>query len=398
MAAEGSLLYYGSLCKSFMDSSPYILIGGDIAPTVFNEAVFRLGAGRRLLGDQAQVVGQAELSVFNWECPLVNGTRNGVLKTGPALAAHPECARAVEDAGIKALVLANNHIRDHGDAGVRSTLETLGQTGCRVLGGGLDLDQARQPFTAQCGSYRIGVVAMAEHEWSIAGLRRAGANPLDLIGLVRLLQSKDEAWDKVILILHGGSELYAFPSPRMLQLSRFLAEQGADAVVWQHSHCAGCLEEHAGCTIVYGQGNAIFWWPGQPRGWYEGFMLKLQPRPQPGFNAELRPFAQVGPQAGLRALQGEERRVFLSQLDARSLECRDPANIAKRWAEFCRANQSTYLGWLLGHSRLFEAASRFLPGQSCFCSKRRLAVLLNALRCETHREASLKVLEQTLNI
>ena len=37
-----------------------------------------------------------------------------------------------------------------------------------------------------------------------------------------------------------------------------MAENGADVVICQHSHCIGCYEEYQGCYILYGQGNFHF--------------------------------------------------------------------------------------------------------------------------------------------
>ncbi len=64
--------------------------------------------------------------------------------------------------------------------------------------------------------------------------------------------------DKIIVILHGGIEYYPFPSPELQDKCHFLIEEGADIIVCQHTHCAGCIEEYLNGYIIYGQGNLIF--------------------------------------------------------------------------------------------------------------------------------------------
>ena len=75
--------------------------------------------------------------------------------------------------------------------------------------------------------------------------------------------------------MHGGNEGYPYPSPRLMDTCRFLVEQGANAVICQHSHCVGCYEEYRGGHIVYGQGNLIFDASIPPPGWNEGVLVRL---------------------------------------------------------------------------------------------------------------------------
>jgi len=44
------------------------------------------------------------------------------------------------------------------------------------------------------GDFSVGVAAMAEHEFSIAGRNRWGANPLDLIRFTRELAVRRRSW------------------------------------------------------------------------------------------------------------------------------------------------------------------------------------------------------------
>ena len=102
---------------------------------------------------------------------------------------------------------------------------------------------------------KIGFIGLSEHEFSLATEESWGANPLDLIDYIRNIKANSSEYDYLVVLLHGGSEHYPFPSPRLMETCRFLVEEGANAVVCQHSHCAGCYEEYLGRHIVYGQGN-----------------------------------------------------------------------------------------------------------------------------------------------
>ena len=43
--------------------------------------------------------------------------------------------------------------------------------------------------------------------------------------------------DFVLVIVHGGSEHFQLPTPRMQATYRFFVDAGADAVVNHHQHC-----------------------------------------------------------------------------------------------------------------------------------------------------------------
>jgi poly-gamma-glutamate synthesis protein (capsule biosynthesis protein) len=101
-------------------------------------------------------------------------------------------------------------------------------------------------------SIRIGILALAEHEFSIATKNSPSANPLDLIEFVRSFKRHRDDFDYVIVLLHCGKEHYPYPSPKLQKTCHFMVEEGANAVICQHSHCTGCYEDYAGGHIVYG--------------------------------------------------------------------------------------------------------------------------------------------------
>ena len=216
----------------------------------------------------------ADLSIANLECPLTD-VDSPIPKSGPALRASPACIAGLKNAGIHVLNMANNHILDHGAQGVESTLRLAESAGMAAVGAGRNREEVRRILIRTVDGIRIGILGVAEHEFSIAGDASAGANPLDLIDMVRSLAAHRKEWDHLIVLLHGGKEGYPYPSPRLMETCRFLVEQGAGAVICQHSHCVGCYEEYRGGHIVYGQGNFVFESPSPPPGWNEGVLVQL---------------------------------------------------------------------------------------------------------------------------
>src|SRR6185503_10439903 len=161
-----------------------ILIGADICPIGDNLPHFEAGDARRLLNDLLPEFKAADLAIANLECPLIEQSAP-IQKTGPTFGASRSCIRAIKNAGISLLGLANNHIMDHGPSGLRNTIEVCAAHDIAIVGAGENLEKAREIVVTTIGNVRVGVLAMAEHEFSIATKDSPGASPLDLVDFVR---------------------------------------------------------------------------------------------------------------------------------------------------------------------------------------------------------------------
>ena len=101
-------------------------------------------------------------------------------------------AESIRRTGFDVVILANNHLRDHGEAGVLSTLEACSNAGIRTVGAGRTLDEAERPLVIDGKGLRVGVIAGCENEYSAATTLRAGANPIDPIRLQQQIAAPAE--------------------------------------------------------------------------------------------------------------------------------------------------------------------------------------------------------------
>lgn len=155
---------------------PTLIIGADICPIEANGPYFRKGDGASLMNDLWEEVNQADLVMANLEGPLVDSP-SPIVKTGPTFGEPTDCIQGIKAAGIDVLGLANNHIMDHGAPGLRSTLAACQRAGVLTVGAGENLAAARKILVRAVGGLRIGLMAIAEHEFSIATADRPGAAP-----------------------------------------------------------------------------------------------------------------------------------------------------------------------------------------------------------------------------
>ena len=237
---------------------------------------FEEGDARSLFNDLLGEFEQADLAVANLECPLIE-KQTPILKTGPNFGEAPACINGIKQAGIDILCLANNHMLDHGPEGLKSTLDTCDRAGIATVGAGENLAAARRILVKELKGIRVGMLAVAEQEFSIARKDSPGANPLDVIDFVRNLREHQNSFDYLIVLLHGADEFHV-PTPRIKEICHFMIEMGANSVIVQHPHVLGGYEEYRGGHIVYGQGalvmdEAVY---RDLKSFHEGFLVKLR--------------------------------------------------------------------------------------------------------------------------
>ena len=363
-----------------------VVIGGDICPVRRSMPYFINGDAQTIFNDLLSVFEKADLTVVNLECPLIK-KKSSILKSGPVLGADSESVNGLKNAHIQVVGLANNHIMDHGAEGLRNTISTCRNAGLAVVGAGENLNEAQKILIYIVKDLRIAILACAEHEFSIATNDSPGANPLNLIEFVRTIKRHKDEFDYLIVLLHGGKEHYPYPSPEMQQICRFMIEEGANAVICQHSHCPGCYEDYIGGHIIYGQGNLIFDAHPYPReSWYKGYLVDISVKPDKTSTINIIPYIQSNDKVGARRMKIQEEKVFRYDLQQKSAKIIDTKFVEKQWKEFCSEHKHEYFGYILGYGRYLNYINKRLHLADFLFSHRSRCQVLNVIRCETHRE------------
>jgi poly-gamma-glutamate capsule biosynthesis protein CapA/YwtB (metallophosphatase superfamily) len=373
-----------------------ILIGADLCPIEGNRPYFEKGDAENLFHDLLGDFEQADLAIGNLECPLIE-RQTPILKTGPNFGEPPACINGIKRAGIDLLCLANNHVLDHGAEGLKSTLDACDRAGIATVGAGEDLAAARRILVKELKGIRVGILGVTEQEFSIARKNSWGANPLDLIDLVRNVRDHRSEFDYLIVLLHGADEFHV-PTPRIKDTCHFMIEIGANAVLVQHPHVLGGYEEYQGGHIVYGQGalvmdEAIY---RDLKSFHEGFLIKLRVAEDTSSTMEIVPFTQSDPPPGARRMEREKENHFRRMLAQRSAAIQNDAFVEGEWLRFCEANKHDYLSSLLGHNRILGRLNRHGLLENLLHGRESLLRAKNIACCETHREAIETIFNQGL--
>ena len=365
-----------------------VLIGGDICPIGRNVEFFLRGDATSLFHDLLDDFAAADFVLANLECPFIDGEAP-ISKTGPVFGVDGRCINGIRAAGIDMLCLANNHIMDHGALGLKNTLAVCQNAGIATVGAGVNLAAARRLVIRCVDGVRVAVLAMAEHEFSIATPNRPGANPLDLIDFVRTVANNRDSFDYLIVLLHGGPEFFTVPSPRLKETCHFLIEMGANTVVVQHPHSLGGIEHYRNGHIAYGQGALIMdeaLYRDTPS-FHEGVVILLTLAADGSSSMDLLPFVQSDSVPGARRMQHDRAAVFLRSLAEKSAAILDDDYIQSEWLNFCEQWKDFYLSAVLGHNRVLKRLNRHGLVRKLLYDNKVLLGTRNVVCCESHREA-----------
>jgi poly-gamma-glutamate synthesis protein (capsule biosynthesis protein) len=185
----------------------------------------------------------ADLALVNLEGPAPNdwvpsNADSLVFTFDPALLA------GLRNAGIDAVTLANNHIRNDGNRGVVETCQNLDAAGIAHTGAGEEIAAARQPAWLGAAGMLVAVLGYSEvGRDNYATPDHPGAAPLDPDSVAADIHAARAAGADIVIVMpHWGEEYtYALSSDQMSEAAAFVAA-GADLVLGSHSHWVGAVQ------------------------------------------------------------------------------------------------------------------------------------------------------------
>jgi poly-gamma-glutamate synthesis protein (capsule biosynthesis protein) len=182
---------------------------------------------------------------------------------------HPANVACLKAGRIDVCALANNHVLDYGEAGLRETLETLVAAGLRTAGAGrnaaeawapavVDLPRGRRVLVWSFGSTTSGIPpawAATAGRAGVALLRDLSTRTADEV--VRAVGRAKRAGDVVIASIHWGDN-WGYDVPAAFRrFARALVDGGVDVVHGHSSHHPRPLEVYRDKLVLYGCGDFI---------------------------------------------------------------------------------------------------------------------------------------------
>ena len=369
-----------------------IYVSGDFCPINRVETYNSSNSEIDLYGTLFPIIKGSDLSITNLECPLTT-CQVKITKTGPSLKAKPTLINYLKEAGFNLVTLANNHIMDYGQQGLKDTLEILDKNKIAHVGAEMDGFRALNIFYFIKNDVKIAILNFAENEWSTTKDEAPGANPVNAIKNFYSIQEAKKNADAVVVINHGGNELSHLPSPGLKDRLHFYVDAGADCVINHHTHFISGYERYKDIPIFYSLGNFIFDNPNYRNSdWNIGMAVQLNWK-ENKFDFELFTFDQCNEHVGIKEHNQEKKKITLEKIAYLNKIIVDDNQLKEHYKLYIKQKKRMYLSYLEPHKNKYLLA---LQNRNLFprlWSNKKKLLLLNLIRCESHHEALIRTLE-----
>lgn len=362
-----------------------IAICGDICFNLINEDRACRGDAEALFTNTLPLILDADVSICNLESPLTDSNKK-IQKSGPNMKASFEAAKVLRIAGFDIASLANNHILDYGEQGIKDTILGCETIGIKTVGAANNSINARKPCIIDSNGLKMGFYSVADNECASATEKSYGANGFDYCETFDDIRKAAELCDALIVLYHTGLEHYQYQSPDLQKRCRKMVECGAKAVICQHSHCIGTFEEYKGSLILYGQGNFLFAKSGKDEKWDTALLLELNVETGQ-FSWRFRPTEIKDGHVEL--IDDDRAELILKELYRRSDEVKDDIVLQAKWDEFNQNRIGMYWNMLMCWPRFIYIANKLLHNRivKLLVPKKKAIIAENIIRCESHRES-----------
>ncbi len=202
----------------------------------------------------------ADLAIANLEVTLAGPPYKGY----PQFSSPDTLADALTEAGIDALVMANNHCVDRHRKGLERTLKILDQKDIPNTGTFKDsIDRVnRNIMILEKKGFRL---ALLNYTYGTNGIRVTPPNIVNTIDTAVIAcdirKAQSMLVDKVIVFLHWGWEYHLKPNTEQKKLTNFLWQNGVDIVIGSHPHVVQPIEwiksDRQNQLVIYSLGNFI---------------------------------------------------------------------------------------------------------------------------------------------
>jgi poly-gamma-glutamate capsule biosynthesis protein CapA/YwtB (metallophosphatase superfamily) len=170
----------------------------------------------------------------------------------------PRLTRAMLNAGINVVTLANNHLLDCGREGVLETLQALAEAGVAAIGAGVNRASAHAPAILKAGNLRVGLLGYYWNQRTSARGPWPGSATDPPEALAADLEALKPKVDRIVVTFHWGVPYVRDPSEANRAKARFAVDCGADMVIGHHPHVIQPFEIYRGHPIFYSVGNFTF--------------------------------------------------------------------------------------------------------------------------------------------
>jgi poly-gamma-glutamate capsule biosynthesis protein CapA/YwtB (metallophosphatase superfamily) len=215
---------------------------------------------RPLFAGIKPVIEAADLAICHMEVPIA--TADGPFQGYPLFHAPPEVAAAVKATGYDTCTTASNHTFDHGEDGVRTTLDALDANDLDHTGSARSEEEADTPLVSDVNGVRVGQLSFT-FDFNQGTEEPAGkpwmSNELTVNAVLEEARAARAAGAEVVIAsLHWGVEDQHEPTAdQRATAEEILLDPAVDLIIGHHAHVVQPIEKFGDKWVAYGLGNSV---------------------------------------------------------------------------------------------------------------------------------------------
>ena len=216
-------------------------------------------ASRISVSDELKnLIQSCDLRVVNFEVPLKPDVQLPPQKR-KRFFQHDDAPSFLRETGFNLFSLANNHVFDWGNEGIKKTKSALGSESFGVG----TYDEAYQVKVVDVNGLKIGFLALSFAAYAgvfddVTNREGLGAGFINDFRVNHDIIEAKKHLDYLFILPHDGIEYIDVPLPETMARYRDFIDYGADGVIASHPHCPQGWEKYKGKPIFYSLGNFLF--------------------------------------------------------------------------------------------------------------------------------------------
>lgn len=202
-----------------------------------------------------KMISGSDFCVANLESPFTNVDKTMVCKS-VHLKTNVDNVQILTWLGVSAVSLANNHLNDYGNVGVRDSIRTLDQANIEWIG----IQNQTVLYSDTYSKVRISAFCCYSTNAAKYDCKdpRYGVHLLTRENIEKQLENDKKAGEYSVLILHWGDEHTNYPKYEHIQLIKHLRDKYDFVVIGHHPHVIQGIECGDKGAVAYSLGNCIF--------------------------------------------------------------------------------------------------------------------------------------------
>ena len=251
-------------------------ITSDWSPILQEVSNLMIKKKEKYYGDLIKYFKGSSLNITNLET-VIDTKKRKFEKNAPRYINKPKVLTSLKSINTHLVCLANNHIIDNGNLGLKKTIHHLKKYKIRHIGADISQRKIYKPFLFKKNSYKVAIINTSEGEEANEKYNNhIGASDIDSFKVIDQIRNYKRKGYLVIIIAHAGVEYIPVPPPYIKKFFKNFVEEGADLVVGHHPHVSQGFEIYKNTPIFYSLGNFTMWKKNLRKNCYHSFFLNIE--------------------------------------------------------------------------------------------------------------------------